>query len=403
MNIAVEFLEMVLKRHETPQCTIHITDAEARIMVSSQHYREGTPSKTAMYVIQIGRPTVIDSQPETGNNQSYCTPVFVDEVLQGSVVVKGPEQQITVLGNTIKYSLETALEYERHTQQDFSALNERTHLAKQLLQQNSDPDKLLSTMNRLELDPSLLRCVIYIEMEFHQTKYFSINLNLGYQSSIEKIRQEILDIVKNNQFLNAEDLVVNHTNNSIVVIKSFIPVKDLSRIYLSLDVICQSYVEALKKQPAFSFHIAYGNLHYGPKSVAKSLQEAIDTLHIGKISKQKSQFYNLESVLLESICHNLQPQIVNKLLEPALQKLREADPSGYTSLLDCAEVFMDTEFNIAKTAQILQVHRNTVLSRLNRLAQITSINPMQGFQEAFLVKLIAIYRNITGGTIQSSK
>jgi len=107
--------------------------------------------------------------------------------------------------------------------------------------------------------------------------------------------------------------------------------------------------------------------------------------------------------LLESICHNLQPQIINKLLEPALQKLRDADATGYTSLLACAEVFIDTEFNIAKTALILQVHRNTVLSRLSRLAQITSINPMQGFQEAFLVKLIAIYKNITEGTIQSSK
>ena len=315
MDMDIDFLERVLVQHKHQSCQIHITDEESRILVSTSELRIGSQSKTAMYVIQIGRPTTIDSQMQEENVRSFCTPIFLGEILQGSVVVKGPITLIEHIGNTIKSSLETALEYERYIRKEYSGQNERNLLGKLLLQPHQDSDKLISMMNRLEIDPSLLRCVIYIDLLFHQTKYFSINLNLGYQSSIERIREEIGEMIQNNEYLNAEDLVVNFTNTSVVVIKSFIPVKDLSRIYLSLDVICESIGSMLIDQPAFSFHIAYGNLHYGVDAVYKSLQEAKDILHIGKISKNPSRFFNLESVLFEHKLHHRQPQNNKKFVK----------------------------------------------------------------------------------------
>ncbi|MFA5448027.1 MAG: helix-turn-helix domain-containing protein, partial [Sphaerochaeta sp.] len=270
---------------------------------------------------------------------------------------------------------------------------------KLLLERESDTDKLNSMMNRLELDPSLMRCVIAIDLSFHQTKYFSINLNLGYQSTIEKMRSDLLGKIQANEFLNAEDLVIDH-GGLLVIIKSFIPVGDLSRIYLSLDVICRSLVTTLEQESAIDFNIAYGNLYYGVSSIYKSLQEAKDTLHIGKLSQSQAKFNNLESVLFETICLHLQPQFINKLLEPALKLLQKDAQRDYQQLLECAETYVDTSSNIAQTARLLRVHRNTVTTRLQRFHQITNFDSSQSFSNAFLIKLLAVYQRLTDASPQ---
>lgn len=392
MIMDVEFLQKLLDKLSDSICSIHITDEDGRVLVSSLTNRVGTQSKTALYVIQIGRPSLIDPQTSAGDERTYCTPVFTDDLLQGCVVVKGPSSSVVMVGNMVRYSIETALEYEIHTQAEQIGDDKQNMLAKLLLQPNVDQEKALSLMNHLELDPTLLRCVICVDLVFHQTKYFSINLNLGYQSAIEQIREDIVKKIRSNQFLNSQDMVLLYSKESVVIIKSFVPVKDLSRIYLSLDVICQSIGTMLDANTALSYHMAYGNLQYGISSIYKSLSEAKDTLTIGCNSRNKEPLYNLESILFEHISYHLQPQISNKLIEPALKKLQAYDEQGFLDILSCAETYVDTNLNITATAERLKVHRNTVTTRLEKLKNLTNLDPIARFQDAFLVKLLAIYR-----------
>ncbi len=392
MIMDVGFLQRILDKLSDPSCSIHITDEDGRVLVSSLTHRIGTQSKTALYVIQIGRPSLIDPQTADGVDRTYCAPVFADDLLQGCVVVKGPSASVVMIGNMVRYSIETALEYEIHTQEEQIGDDKQSVLAKMLLQPNVNQEKVLSLMNQLEFDPTLLRCVICIDLIFHQTKYFSINLNLGYQSAIEQIREDIVRKIRTNQYLNSQDMVLLHSKESVVIIKSFVPVKDLSRIYLSLDVICRSLGETLDDITALSYHMAYGNLQFGVSSVYKSLSEAKDTLTIGCNSRKKEPLYNVESILFEHICYHLQPQISNKLIEPALKKLQAYDEQGFLDILTCAEAYVDTNLTITATAELLQVHRNTVTTRLEKLKHLTNLDPVARFQDAFLVKLLAIYR-----------
>ena len=392
MIMDVDFLQKLLDKLSDPTCSIHITDEDGRVLVSSLAHRVGTQSKTALYVIQIGRSTLIDPQTTDGDDRTYCTPVLANDLLQGCVVVKGPASSVVMIGNMVRYSIETALEYETHTQEEQIDDDKQSVLAKMLLQPNMNQEKVLSMMNHLELDPTLLRCVICIDLVFHQTKYFSINLNLGYQSAIEQIREDIVQKIRTNKYLNSQDMVLLYSKESVAIIKSFVPVKDLSRIYLSLDVICKSLGETLDDNTALSYHMAYGNLQFGISSVYKSLSEAKDTLVIGCNSRRKDSLYNLESILFEHISYHLQPQISNKLIEPALKKLQAYDDQGFLDILSCAEAYVDTNLNITATAERLQVHRNTVTTRLEKLKHLTNLDPIARFQDAFLVKLLAIYR-----------
>lgn len=102
MIMDVDFLQKLLDKLSDPTCSIHITDEDGRVLVSSLAHRVGTQSKTALYVIQIGRSTLIDPQTTDGDDRTYCTPVLANDLLQGCVVVKGPASSVVMIGNMVR-------------------------------------------------------------------------------------------------------------------------------------------------------------------------------------------------------------------------------------------------------------------------------------------------------------
>jgi carbohydrate diacid regulator len=264
-------------------------------------------------------------------------------------------------------------------------------LARMLLADKVDTTKVIPLMNRRELDPTLLRAVICISLRFHQISYFNINLNLGYQSSIERIRGEVVTRLKANRYLNSQDIVYQHNGSTIVLIKSFIPVPGQSRIYLSLDKICQSLGKTLEEFSAFSFGIAYGNLSYGVTELKKSLNEAMEIINIGERTRPRENLYVLENILFDRIYHDLSPQIVKKMIEPAVEKLSKKDGSLQRDLIACAEAFVDNCMSISQTAQNHAIHRNTLSARLEKIKALTGLDPANNFRDAFIIKMLASY------------
>lgn len=246
-------------------------------------------------------------------------------------------------------------------------------------------------MTNLEMDPHLLRAVICIKLDYFQTSYFNINLDLGYQSSAEQIRNEAIQRISTNKYFNSQDITLGLDKNTIVVIKSFIPVNDYSRIYLSLDKICEEIEKALDSFTALSFCIAYGNLYYGITELNKSYREASEIISIGQRNKSDEHLYILENLLFENVCHFLHPQIINKILYPVMNKLMRKDGTVMSELIDCAEVYVDNCMNFTATSEITHLHRNTISSRLEKLKSLTGLSPAESFQDAFIVKMLAVY------------
>ena len=391
-----ELLNLALSRFAAPEWIIHITDSGARILASTSENRIGTTSSTAQYVLKVQRPASIESAADMASGADsapamhYGTPVFAGEELVGTVIVHGPTSSVAVHGGTIRLFLETFLEYENLRQHSDEESGELVQLARLLLSTQVDAERATSLMYRREMDPNLLRSVICIRLEYHQTRYFNINLSLGYQSSIECIKQEAVQKLRAGRYLNSQDIVHVFNRNTLVVIKSFIPVDDLSRIYLSLDAICRDMAEALAPFTAFSFHIAYGNLYAGINSLKKSLDQAFETIDIGRVAQPEERVHILEDLLFEKIGQNLDSQIVNKLLQPGIKKLLRKDGSAPHKLIDCCEAYVDCCMNFSATAERTGLHRNTISARLEKLKQLTGLDPAASFHDAFLVKMLAV-------------
>ncbi|MCL1992900.1 MAG: helix-turn-helix domain-containing protein [Spirochaetes bacterium] len=392
MLLNFEFLDYIIVKHTSGDLIIHITNEEAQILASTDIKRRGTKSSTAQYILQVMQPATIGSlAQEAGFRVAYGAPLYSNKELCGSVIVHGAKDAAFRQGELIRVSIESALDYALYSQNREQPADPIASIARLLLQDKPDTGKLLSMMNSQELDPSLLRTVICISLKFHQTSYFNINLNLGYQSSIERLRAEAVTRLKTGRYLNSQDMVYLYNENTIAIIKSFIPASDHTRVYPALDNICQDLEKTLNEFSAFSFGIAYGNLSYGIAELNKSLNEALGIISIGQRARPNERRFVLEHILFDNVCHYLYPQIISKIIEPAIAKLAKKDGSIPEELISCAEDFVDNCMSFSKTSNNHLIHRNTISTRLEKIKSLTGLDPANNFRDAFIVKMLATY------------
>ena len=300
-------------------------------------------------------------------------------------------EKTSVQGKLIQASIESALEYTVHSQKRKSAEHNKAAIARMLLEDNPDTDKLGSLMSEQDIEPKLLRTVICISLEFHKITVPNTNLDMGYLSSIEQIRAAVIERLKMNRHLNSQDIVHLYDDNTIAIIKTFVSSSNPVRIYPALDHICRGFVKELAKYSAFTFAIAYGNLYKGIKDQKKSLNDALEIIAIGKRKRPKDHYFALENILFDKICDHLYPQIVSKIINPIVEKLARKNGTVRDELIDSIEAFVDNCMSYSETAKNHAIHRNTIIARLERLKNLTGLDPAGNFQDAFLVKMLATY------------
>ncbi len=264
-------------------------------------------------------------------------------------------------------------------------------LMEALLDGQKGKEEILALARQAELDESRLRATVCVELDFEINRYFNINLNLGYVSLRENLRTELLEKLRRNQYLNAQDFFAYYGDNHLVLSKSFFPETDSARIYLALDKICQSIQADLMAFPLMDAHIAYGNLYAGLEQVGQSYAEATEILSLGKIQHPEVHFYTIHNILIDNICHFLHPQIISKILLPTLAKLNREGGKDLESLLRCGEVFVDCCMDCTAAAARLYMHRNTLRTKLSKLEELTGLNFTQDFSNSLILKLLAVY------------
>ncbi len=392
-SIRTMFLNNIISRYADSDCIIHITDSSSKILASTDKDRIGSISNTALYINKVQRATSmanLDSSKERFSSV-YGVPVFGESGLYGTVIVRGKANVAADIGEKIKTSIEIIIAYEKYTNSNADQKDKIESLAMRMVTPDSDKEEICSDMYKLDMDPELLRCVIYIKLSYHQNNYFNVKLNLGYISGIEQLKAKFIERISTNQYFNSQDIVFMYDYDTAVIIKSFIPGPELSRIYLSLDKICESISENCADFKSISFKLACGSIYSDIKEVSKSFTEAEDLIKIGIKSKKETKVFMPENMLFESICYYMNSQIKNKIILSTISMLTKKDGTIAFDVLDCAEAYIDSCMNVTETAVKTGLHRNTINSKLEKLYQLTGLKPSKNFRDAFIIKETAVY------------
>lgn len=391
------FLLHVLDKYAVAGISLLIADVSARVIAATDRGIIGTRSQEAAFILQTGHSATIDHGKPPSSGQALVTDITHASLLAydgetfGALVCTGPREEVMSLGAQVKSALETAAAYHGFSREMLDTADERALLARMLLDEHINEPRVTAMMNKTEMDPTLLRSAMVIGMRHHQPTYFNINLNLGYQSSVERTNESIVDKIRHSRFINTQDLALVHDHNTLVIIKSFLPGSDITRAYQSLDVICGSIAQLLSGYSGFSFHIAYGNLYPKLRDIRQSFLEATQMIELGRKTHPDESVYALDALMFDAICAHLQPQIVNKVVLPIIAALSEAGEELPGEVLRTANRFVDSCMSISRTAEGAFLHRNTVRLRMEKLKALTGLDPAESFRDAFVVKMIATY------------
>lgn len=386
-----DFLSILIKKYNNISAEIYVADTNARIVACSSKERVGNIGNTARYIISIMHAASIQSNISQNNNLVYYgIPIIINSNLVYIVVVKGNADEVQPIGKQLSDVIESTIEYTNYQEKKSSdPSNDFEKIASMILSDSVDSEKASSLMYRHELSPNLLRSVIFIHLIFHKNSYFNINLSLGYEASIEEQRQDILKQVKGNRYLNSQDLIYAPDRSTLLIIKSFLPTDEKSKVYQAMEEVCKDLSKVLKSNSGFSFSIAYGDFYSKIGDIHKSLKESSELIDLGE-SSGKTSFFSPYSQFLEFTTQHISQMTINHIILPVLNKLNfKADFSKF--LLDTAEAFVDNCMSLSATAQQLSIHRNTVNSRIHRFEDLTGLFPSINFKDAVIIKMTALY------------
>ena len=324
--------------------------------------------------------------------QQHSIPLRCDGQAVGTLLVAAPDSgRLEEAAKAVALAVEAVLAAAEKKENASPGKDCGPQLIQALLNESASHEEILDLAHHAELDETLLRSTICIELDYKINHYFNINLNLGYVSLLENLRAEILEKLRQNKYLNTQDFFGFYGNDQLVISKSFLQGVDLSRTYLALDCICRQILEELSQFQLLEVHMAYGNLYGNLFSVKKSYSEAQEILTLGKLHNPTLGFYSINDILLDNICRFLHPQIVNKMILPTLQQLCDEEGHFQYDLLRCGEIFVDHCMDYTAAASAAYMHRNTLKAKLTRLTDLTGLSPAKDFSHALILKLLAVY------------
>jgi sugar diacid utilization regulator len=394
------FQRLVGKVDRSSLRSIQIVSRDGSILAKATASSDDIPIDIIRRIIQD--LDFINLQKITYNNSGeytiIATPIVIDlqviaVILIESINLKHCEQIITI----IRTSLETYIEYHNTQQEASTETSREEKIVKELLLvssydlgKRSLSHKLLKSLKSFGFDLFLLRSVILIKLEKKTNSYFNINLDLGYESSVEVFKDKGVQVIKANKYLNNQDIVAFADNDHIVIVKSFLDTGDIGKLYYALDNICKEMISDLEAARIFSYHIAYGGIYSTFYDTRKSYVEAANTIHLGAIFQDNPGIYSVDQGIFEHVGYYLPPIVQHKVIQSILEKLKKTDGTIDLDLLFIAEEFVDQCMNLMHTANKLHLHRNTVSLKIDKFKNKTGLNPEKSFQDAFIIKMTAI-------------
>lgn len=133
--------------------------------------------------------------------------------------------------------------------------------------------------------------------------------------------------------------------------------------------------EASSKYPGLRLHVGLGTPHLGAGGLRASVSESATALRAARARgnhNQVGQFDRLglgRALVRWAELDGVRP-VINQILEPILDQ----PPRQKKEMLDTLRAYLDSGQNVAKTAEAMHLHRNTVRYRLDRIEALLTVD-----------------------------
>ncbi|MBD0382090.1 CdaR family transcriptional regulator [Paenibacillus sedimenti] len=372
---------IVSKTKELTLLNMNVMDRNGIILSSSDPDRIGTLHAGAIEVVRTGEEIVITAETAgklAGTKPGINMPIFFQNELVGVIGITGQESEVVPFGRAVRMMTEMLLQQSYLSEQVELKERAKSYLVGEIMVgvEPENEDMLYARGELLGIDLSLPRAVMAIEICGHES-----TRDQFYQSF-----QQVRGIVK--LFPNPQQTVLAELGN-----QRWILMADLSA-YKNEKVSKQSLLGIASKifsMAAVWFkgeaRIAVGGKCGNIKELGRSVHDALKLVDMLRKDGGLPPVMHIEDTALEFILNDIPEASGQRLIEKVLGEL-----AGDDLLMETLQTFYDQNMNLATTAKAMNIHRNTLLYRLERVQSLLGMNP-RSFRNAIRIQIaLLLYR-----------
>ncbi len=215
----------------------------------------------------------------------------------------------------------------------------------------------------------LMRNILFTDFNpgsiLQQADYYGYNLRNPHQCIVACIEdlsfeKEFYDAMKKS--INHKKLLSMEQNGCLILFYSTEQKKEMKRLF---QLLLSNYKNA---------YIGVGNSYSDVLKYRESYNQAVQALRFLSVTKDQQMMFYDELGLLKLLNDAENGKMIKEYIHDFLLPLKSYQKKYSVDLIESLNVYQECNFNIAQASQKLFIHRNTLLQRLDKMANLLEMD-----------------------------
>lgn len=358
------------------QRTINIMDQKGIIIASTEKHRIGDFHQGAAEVLETGKPVLIkieDLPRYPGTKEGYNMPIFLNDEIIGVVGIFGCEEEVQSIANLLRVYVTQSFSQFQMTQKQNLEAELRNQLLRLLLFGGESQKEMIAKlcgMLNLQLEYPIRIVLLYERARERNMKhlldYSQLIQNLIWKNVLDR-RRDVFGIQ------NADYVILLGGGESPEMQKR------LDKLLHEIEA--EDVWNAAVSSPCRDL-----------EEISAGMRE-VSVLR----NRKGGTIQNLEehSCRMQYLLGSMTVQEGARTAARMLRRLKEQHGENQAEqLLRTARVYYECGGSVARAAEQLNLHKNTLLYRMKQLYQTFEMEQDSAFVREFFIRMLLEYRNM---------
>jgi sugar diacid utilization regulator len=170
-----------------------------------------------------------------------------------------------------------------------------------------------------------------------------------------------------------DKLIRNIKGSLVIIYLETIPLGN-THFYSQVTQISQQIISTLSKHLPMKLMLGVGNYHTDINNLANSLQEALQSIDLGKRLNPGKEIYSYKELITFKILQYAPKNVLMDIVTGNLAPLKDYDDETQSDLIKTLEAFLECNLRPAETARKMGVHRNTIHFRIKSIKKLLGMD-----------------------------
>lgn len=353
---------------------ISITDKEGYIIGSTDRTRLGIFHQPSLEVLKKNGMVTCYAQEEPKILPGVSVPLMFNNKPIGVLGIVGDPADVEMYVQLVKNQVEMMCQ-EAFRKEVIELESKMVEVFVQQIihfENDANTDYILQYAKTLGYDLDTSRTCILIDIDIDMNT-LNGSSNFSDRFSFPYFQREALDFL-NLILRETKDDIISFLNvERFIIIKAFRSDEAHAAFLDKLEQKLEKLNKFLESKYKFSASIAVGDLKKGIHGIAESYRNASKAMQVGKRADQTPRlyFYDDWDITLKLLPKELAPDLQKKLTS-LISPLIEQD--NFDILTSTFLGYCKHNMNVSETSRNMFIHRNTIIYRLERISELTSLN-----------------------------